>query len=125
LIFEQKWFLIYTGCFQGELTSCDFFFERTAPESVCFIDIAEEKYKTTIMGDHRQEKKRNNNKKQDSPGWIGTSTRVTAEETRRPVGLGHQHGQPLHTTPTQETRNNRSFHPRAHMYRTEEAIRHR
>jgi hypothetical protein len=99
-----------------------FFFERTAPDSACFIDIAEEKYKTTILGDHRQEKKRN--KKQDSPGWIGTSTRVTAQETRWPVRLGHQHGQALHTTPTQETRNNRSFHPRAHMYLTEEANRH-
>jgi hypothetical protein len=36
-----------------------FFFERTAPDSACFIDIAEEKCNTTILGDHRQEKKRN------------------------------------------------------------------
>jgi hypothetical protein len=42
---------------------------------VCFIDI-EEKYKTMIIGDHRQEKKRN--RKTNSSGWIRTSTRVTA-----------------------------------------------
>ena len=40
-----------------------------------FIDIAEE-YKTTILGDHRQEKKK---RKKDTPGWIGTSTRRTLQ----------------------------------------------
>jgi hypothetical protein len=39
---------------------------------VCFIDRAE-KYKTMTLRDHRQEKKKN------SPRWIGTSTRVTAQ----------------------------------------------
>ena len=41
------------------------------------IDIAE-KYKTTVLGDHRQEKKKRNEKK-DSPSWIGTSTRGTTQ----------------------------------------------
>jgi hypothetical protein len=33
------------------------FFERTAQDSACFIDIAEEKYKNMILGDHRWENK--------------------------------------------------------------------
>ena len=41
------------------------------------IDIAE-KYKTTVLGDHRQEKKEKKRKK-DSPSWIGTSTRGTPQ----------------------------------------------
>ena len=41
------------------------------------IDIAEE-YKTTVLGDHRQEKIKKI-KKIDTPGWIGTSTRGTLQ----------------------------------------------
>ena len=40
------------------------------------IDIVEE-YNTTVLGDYRQEKERN--KKKDTPGWIGTSTRGTLQ----------------------------------------------
>jgi hypothetical protein len=43
-----------------------------------------------ILGDHRQETEKKS-KKMNSPGWIGTSTRVTAQSTHWPVGLGHQH----------------------------------
>ena len=41
------------------------------------IDIAEE-YKITILGDHRQKKKKKQNNI-DTPGWIGTSTRGTPQ----------------------------------------------
>ena len=40
------------------------------------IDIVEE-YKTTVLGDYRQEKERN--EKKDTPGWIGTSTQGTLQ----------------------------------------------
>ena len=40
------------------------------------IDIVEE-YNTTVLGDYRQEKERN--EKKDTPGWIGTSTRGTLQ----------------------------------------------
>ena len=31
------------------------------------------------MGDYRQEKEKNEKKKEDTPGWIGTSTRETPQ----------------------------------------------
>jgi hypothetical protein len=52
------------------------FFERTAQDSACFIDIAE-KYKTMVLGGHRQEQEKKKNK--SSPGWIETSTQVTTQ----------------------------------------------
>jgi hypothetical protein len=51
------------------------FFERTAQDSACFIDI-EEKYKTTTLGSYRQ----------------GTKRKEKKKKTTRPVGLWHQHG---------------------------------
>jgi hypothetical protein len=50
--------------------------EGGGSRSMCFIDMAEKyKYKTTTLGDHRQEKQRKS--KLYSPGWIDTSTPVT------------------------------------------------
>jgi hypothetical protein len=63
-----------------------FFFERTAQDSAHFIDI-EEKTRLQLWEAIGREQKERKNK--DSPGWIGTSTRVTAH---RPFGLGLQHG---------------------------------
>jgi len=51
------------------------FFERTTQDSARFIDI-EEKYKVTALKGHSQEK-RKRNRKQNSPGCIGTSIRET------------------------------------------------
>jgi hypothetical protein len=57
-----------------------------------------------ILGDHRQKNKKKR-KKTNSPGWIGTSTRVIAPLNKhRLVGLGHQHGQPLLTSTAEKTR---------------------
>ena len=51
--------------------------ERTIQDSARFIDIAE-KYKATALEGHSQEKEKEN-RKQNSPGWIGTSTRKTQQ----------------------------------------------
>jgi hypothetical protein len=58
---------------QYYIVRLDFFFERTAQDSACFIDI-EEKYKTTTLGSHSQ------------------ATKKKGKKTTHPVGLGHQHG---------------------------------
>ena len=54
-----------------------FFFEQTTQDSARFIDIAE-KYKATGPEGHSQEKEKEN-RKQNSPDWIGTSTRETQQ----------------------------------------------
>jgi len=51
------------------------YFERTAQDIAHFIDIAE-KYKATTLEGHSQGKRK---EKQNSPGWIGTSTWETQQ----------------------------------------------
>ena len=51
------------------------FFEQTTQDSAHFID-TEEKYKTTALEGHSQKKR---NRKQNSPGCIGTSIRETQQ----------------------------------------------
>jgi len=63
------------------------------------IDIAE-KYKTTVLGDQRQEKKKRNEKKTHLVGLErqheelrnSTLPRTPHHNSDRPVGLGHQYG---------------------------------
>jgi hypothetical protein len=62
---------------------------------VCFIDIEEKKYKTMILGDHRQKKKRK--KKQTGPVGLRHQHGLPLSYTHRPVRVGHQHGQALLT----------------------------
>ena len=62
------------------------FFSLNKPHNTVRISVdIEEKYKTTVLGDHRQEKKSENNL--HSPRWIVTSTRVALLNSTRPVGL--------------------------------------
>ena len=54
-----------------------FFFERTTLDECVFIDIAE-KYKTTVLGGHRQETKRKENNKLVRLDWdVNTGYRST------------------------------------------------
>jgi hypothetical protein len=97
---------------QYYIVRLDFFFERTAQDSACFIDI-EEKYKTTTLGSHSQATKKKG-KKNNTPGWIGASTRVPL---KRPVGLGPRHDHTkthYYTPPLPGRRRNRSARPPAH-----------
>jgi hypothetical protein len=52
-----------------------------------------------ILEDHKKEK-------ENSPGWIETSTHEAAQLCV--VGLRHQHDQTLHATTTQETKQDRN-----------------
>jgi hypothetical protein len=92
------------------------FFERTAQDSACFIDIAEKKKQDYDPGDHRQEKKKE--EKLNSPGWIGTSTRVTSQLYALAgwIGTSTRPGT-LHTTTTEETKHNRRSTHRPHTSR--------
>jgi hypothetical protein len=99
------------------------FFERTAQDSACFIDIAKEKYKTAILGDHRQEKKRNEKTRLAWLDWditTGYRSKKLAGRSDWVINTARHYTQRRH----RRQKNNRSLHPQTRMYRTEEEIRY-
>jgi hypothetical protein len=90
----------------------NFFFERTAQDSACFIDIEEKNTRLRLWEAIAMQQKRK--EKNNAPGWIGASTRVPL---KRPVGLGPRHDHTkthYYTSPLPGRRRNRSARPPAH-----------